>query len=138
MSRGIVTQLLKNSFLVLVGTIAVTWTCIAQDSTGSKSDKEISFSKQVAPLLDKFCATCHNEDEDHPSQLFMDTYESLMKGGKHGQAVKPGSSSESLLIQKMGEDPPFGKRMPSSKKLIPTSEQIEILKKWIDQGAKKN
>ena len=109
-----------------------------QDSKVPKVPKEISYSKEVAPILDKFCATCHNEDEDHPSQLFMDSYESLMKGGKHGQAVKPGNSKESLLFQKMDPEPPFGKKMPPSKKLIPTNEQVEVLRQWIDQGAKKN
>ena len=109
-----------------------------QDTKTSKSPKEISYSKDVAPILDKFCATCHNKDEDHPSQLFMDSYESLMKGGKHGQAVKPGNAKESLLLQKMDAEPPFGKKMPPSKKLIPTDEQVEVLRQWIDQGAKKN
>jgi hypothetical protein len=114
------------------------FTGFTQDTTATKSLKEISYSKEVAPILDKFCATCHNEDEDHPSQLFMDSYESLMKGGKHGQAVKPGNAKESLLMQKMDAEPPFGKKMPPSKKLIPTAEQIEVLRQWIDQGAKKN
>jgi len=109
-----------------------------QDPKPSKAEKEISYSKQVAPILDKYCATCHTEDEDHPSQLYMDSYESLMKGGKHGESVKPGNSKESLLIQKLDADPPFGKKMPPSKKLIPTAAQIEILRQWIDQGAKKN
>jgi hypothetical protein len=110
----------------------------AQDESSPKPPKLVSFSKDVAPLLDKFCATCHNADEDHPSQLFMDSYESLMKGGKHGVAVKPGNSKESLLLQKMDAEPPFGKKMPPSKKLILSPEQIEILRQWIDQGAKKN
>ena len=119
---------------------AVVWMLsgFTQESKAPQSPKEISYSKDVAPILDKFCATCHNEDEDHPSQLFMDSYESLMKGGKHGQSVKPGNSKESLLIQKMDVEPPFGKKMPPSKKLIPTTEQVEILRQWIDQGAKKN
>jgi hypothetical protein len=123
---------------MIIATVALIVSVFPQDATGSKPVKEISYSKEVAPILDKFCATCHNEDEDHPSQLFMDTYESLMKGGKHGQAVKPGNAGESLLIQKMDAEPPFGKRMPPSKKLIPTAEQIEVLHQWIDQGAKKN
>lgn len=124
-------------FLITAAAV-LTFTGFTQDTTATKSSKEISYSKEVAPILDKFCATCHNEDEDHPSQLFMDSYESLMKGGKHGQAVKPGNAKESLLMQKMDAEPPFGKKMPPSKKLIPTAEQIEVLRQWIDQGAKKN
>lgn len=138
MMRGHVKRL---RFLpVFLITAAVVWifSGFTQDTTAAKAAKEISYSKDVAPILDKFCATCHNEDEDHPSQLFMDSYESLMKGGKHGQAVKPGNAKESLLIQKQDAEPPFGKKMPPSKKLIPSAEQVEVLRQWIDQGAKKN
>jgi uncharacterized membrane protein len=110
----------------------------AQDSTKGKSPTEVSFSKDVAPVLDKFCTTCHSAEEEHPSQLFMDTYESLMNGGKHGKAIVPGNSKESLLSQKMSEDPPFGKMMPPPRKPRPTDEQIALLRAWIDQGAKKN
>jgi hypothetical protein len=138
MMRGYVKRL--HFLPVFLITAAVVWgfSGFTQDTKTSKSPKEISYSKDVAPILEKFCATCHNEDEDHPSQLFMDTYESLMKGGKHGQAVKPGTAKESLLLQKMDAEPPFGKKMPPSKKLIPTDEQVEVLRQWIDQGAKKN
>jgi hypothetical protein len=125
--------------LFLISAVVVwTFSGFSQDTAASKSRKEISYSKQVAPILDKFCATCHNADEDHPSQLFVDSYESLMKGGKHGVAVKPGNSKESLLLQKMDSEPPFGKKMPPSRKLIPTPEQVDVLRQWIDQGAKKN
>ena len=110
----------------------------AQDSTKGKSLTEVSFSKDVAPVLDKFCTTCHSAEEEHPSQLFMDTYESLLKGGKHGKAIVPGNSKESLLSQKMSDDPPFGKIMPPPRKPRPTDEQIAILRAWIDQGAEKN
>jgi uncharacterized membrane protein len=110
----------------------------AQDSTKGKSEQEVSFSKVVAPLLDKFCVTCHAAEEEHPSQLFMDTYESLMTGGKHGKAIVPGNSKESLLSQKMSAEPPFGKMMPPPRKPRPTPEQVAQILAWIDQGAKKN
>lgn len=110
----------------------------AQDSTKGKSSTEVSFSKEVAPVLDKFCTTCHSAEEEHPSELFMDTYESLMRGGKHGKAIVPGSSKESLFVQKMSDDPPFGKMMPPPRKPRPTPEQVALILAWIDQGAKKN
>lgn len=131
-------RLLIIPLFLTTAALLFTFSAFAQDSSSSKSPKDISYSKSVAPILDKFCATCHNADEDHPSQLFMDSYESLMKGGKHGAAVKPGNSKESLLLQKMASEPPFGKMMPPRRKPIPTPEQVEILRQWIDQGAKKN
>jgi hypothetical protein len=123
-------------FLVLV--VLSAGTLLAQDSTKGKTLTEVSFSKDVAPVLDKFCTTCHSSDEDHPSELFMDTYETLMKGGKHGKAIVPGDSKESLIAKKLSDAPPFGKMMPPPRKPRPTPEQIALILAWIDQGAKKN
>ena len=122
----------------LVLLILFSGTMFAQDTTKGKPPTDVSYSKDVAPVIEKFCVTCHSADEDHPSQLFMDSYESLMNGGKHGKAIVPGNSKESLLSQKMGEDPPFGKMMPPPRKPRPTDEQIALIRAWIDQGAKKN
>jgi hypothetical protein len=110
----------------------------AQDSTKTNPPADVSFSKDVAPVLNKFCTTCHSAEEDHPSELFMDSYESLMKGGKHGKAIVQGNAKESLLSQKMGDNPPFGKMMPPPRKPRPTPEQVALILAWIDQGAKKN
>ena len=111
-----------------------------QDTGATKPPRELSYSKDVAPILEKFCASCHNEDDQHPSDLYMDSYETLMKGGKHGKAILPGNSKESLIPQKMSDNPPFGKEMPppGKNRKVPTPEQIETMRLWIDQGAKNN
>ena len=123
---------------LLVLVVLFSGTARSQDSTKANSSTEVSFSKDVAPVLNKFCTTCHSSEEDHPSELFMDTYESLMKGGKHGKAIVPGNSKESLFAQKMSDGPPFGKVMPPPRKPRPTPEQVALILAWIDQGAKKN
>jgi hypothetical protein len=138
----------KKSFVLLTslvaGTVLASGFAIAQDSTKTKVTKTdttaiVSYSKAVDPFLQKYCVTCHNSDDTHPSELYMDTYELLMKGGKHGKAVIPGNAKESLLYQKTGSEPPFGKIMPPPKKKErPTPEQLEMLRLWINQGAKKN
>jgi uncharacterized membrane protein len=122
----------------LFSLLVVSGLLTAQDVVKTKAPVEVSFKKDVAPILDKFCTTCHSSEEDHPSQLFMDSYETLMMGGKHGKAIVPGNSSESLLSRKLSEDPPFGKAMPPPRKPRPTAEQVELIRTWIDQGAKKN
>lgn len=129
---------LSHPVQLLVLAVVFSGALFAQDTTKAKPSAEVSFSKDVAPILDKFCTTCHSAEEEHPSELFMDSYESLMKGGKHGKAIVPGNSKESLLVQKSGEEPPFGKKMPPPRKPRPTPEQLALILQWIDQGAKKN
>lgn len=132
---------MKTRFILSVLAVFVTLCAVeaaAQEKPKPKSPPPVSYAKDVAPVLEKFCAGCHNADEEHPSQLYLESYELLMKGGKHGASIKPGSSSGSLLMQKMSKEPPFGKVMPPPKKKTPTPEQVELLRAWIDQGAKKN
>jgi hypothetical protein len=111
-----------------------------------KARPPVSFSKDVAPIISKNCMPCHAEDQFNPSELSLDSYELLMKGGKHGDSVKPGKSSESVLVQKLLENPPFGDRMPfdprKKRKKEPMKplmdEEIIIITEWVNQGAKGN
>jgi hypothetical protein len=138
MKRGKVKRPLYIFVALGISACFATKTVAAQDSSSTKPASEVSYTKDVAPILDKLCVSCHNADDEHPSELYMDSYDALMKGGKHGKAIQPGNSKESLLSQKMTDEPPFGKKMPPSKRRMPTPEQIETLRQWIDQGAKKN
>lgn len=106
----------------------------------------VSFQSDVFPIIKARCLPCHAEDNFNPSELSMDSYELIARGGKHGVPFKPGNSAESLIIQKVSEDPPFGDRMPlNSKKKIRegkavwlTPEEVKTIATWIDQGAKNN
>ncbi|MEX2215729.1 MAG: c-type cytochrome domain-containing protein, partial [Phycisphaeraceae bacterium] len=91
------------------------------------------FAKHVAPLLKKYCAGCHNAD-DADGDLIMDTFALLMKGGENGAVIKAGDNDASLLIKVLtGKSKP---KMPPKDKPAPSADEIAILKKWIDAGAK--
>jgi uncharacterized membrane protein len=108
--------------------------------------KALSFSKDVMAIVHEHCLPCHSENEYNPSELFMDSYDLMSQGGKHGVPWVPGKPGESLIIQKLSEDPPFDARMPlNSKKKIAegkakwlTQEEISTISLWIEQGAKNN
>ena len=98
----------------------------------------ISFKNDVFPLVKKNCLPCHSEEQMNPSELYMDSYDGIIAGGKHGKPIVPGKAKESPMIQKLGETPPFGDRMPLKAKQPLSDEEIKILIDWINQGAKKN
>jgi hypothetical protein len=112
----------------------------------AQNGKSVSFKNDVFPIIKARCLPCHAEDNFNPSELSMDSYELLAQGGKHGEPFKKGKSSESLIIQKLNQEPPFGDRMPlNSKKKIQegkavwlTAEEVRTIATWIDQGAKNN
>lgn len=111
-----------------------------------KATNAVSFKSNVFPIIKAKCLPCHSEDNFNPSELSLDSYDLVAKGGKHGTPFKAGKSDESLLIQKTGDEPPFGDKMPlNSKKKIRegravwlTPDEVKTIATWIDQGAKNN
>src|SRR6185437_8723272 len=67
-------------------------------------------------------------------KLDMGNYEALMKGGKHGAAIVPAKSGESLLIKLASKTQK--KFMPPKGEKPLTPEELALIKLWIDQGAK--
>ena len=93
----------------------------------------IDFEKQIQPLFAKHCVDCHKADKDE-SGFRLDLGHLAIKGGDRGVAIVPGKSGESILFQAL-----IGKgdvtSMPYEKPRLPAAD-IELIKKWIDSGAK--
>jgi hypothetical protein len=92
------------------------------------------YQKQVAPILTKYCAGCHNPDDD-AGELLLDTFDGLMKGGESGPAVTPGSPASSRLLAVLTGG--IELTMPPEDEEAPTEAEIVILKNWIESGATK-
>jgi mono/diheme cytochrome c family protein len=98
---------------------------------GAQADKAVSFEKDVMPIFKASCVSCHKADKKK-GKLDMSNYAELMKGGKQGSPVKPGDPAKSLLIEMVG-----GKEPEMPEKGDPLKpEQVEVLTRWIQQGAK--
>jgi hypothetical protein len=97
----------------------------------------VDFSRDILPILSNNCFKCHGpDDHERKAKLRLDTHAGVLGSGKSGlTTVVPGKSAESELILRItatDEDdvmPPID----SNKKL--TAGQIELLKRWVDQGA---
>ena len=93
----------------------------------------------IDALFQKHCLDCHSA-QDAEGQLILDSYDLLMKGGESGAAVVPGKSAESILVKSVeGSFEKDGKRVimpPGSKRKKLDSDEIALLKAWIDAGAK--
>jgi uncharacterized membrane protein len=131
--------------------LALTVTCASaqKEGTGKKESTSkqkakggvappISFKKDVFPIIKMNCLPCHTEDEMNPSELYLESYSELMKGGKHGSPVVAGKADSSLIIKKLIPPPPFGDPMPLKRKTGISADTIAVIKRWINQGAKDN
>lgn len=92
---------------------------------------EVSFEKEVRPILKAHCTHCHGEEEkpeggvDLRLRRFMDA---PLEGG--GTLLVPGHADRSELVQiiRRGEMPKKGKKMSDA--------ELGVLEQWIAQGAK--
>lgn len=101
--------------------------------------RNVSFNADVRPILEQRCFECHLPGGTGyaASGFDMSSYESLMKGGKFGPFVIPGDSfSSNLIVLVEGRaDPSI--RMPHGREKL-GERDIEILKIWVQEGAKNN
>ncbi len=104
-------------------------------SIGQK--KSLTYAKDISPAVSKFCLPCHSAENDNSSELVLDSFDTMVKGGKHGNPVVAGKPKESNLYLKLTADPPFGKQMPRGRGPKPSEEDIKLIYQWIEQGAKK-
>lgn len=95
---------------------------------------EISFIKDVAPILRKNCFGCHDAKKKK-GKLEMTNFAEFLKGGRHEDVLVPGKSKKSFIINVLTATnntrmppPDIGNPLPK--------EQIELIAAWIDQGAK--
>jgi hypothetical protein len=108
--------------------------CFALAATAAAgSVTPVSFRADIAPLLQRRCANCHNE-ENAKGDYRLDTFARLMEsGGSDLKVVVAGKAEESefyrLLLEPNPED-----RMPQKADALPP-EEIALIKRWIDEGA---
>ena len=99
---------------------------------GTTAETAPDFARDVAPILTKSCAPCHNASLMQ-AQFRVDSEAYLLKGGLHGAAIIPGRSVDSLLVKRIlgADDEP---RMPLGSPPLST-EQIATIRAWIDKGS---
>ena len=99
----------------------------------------VSYNKDVQPILAKNCSECHAAGQKGLAASGLDTtsYDNLMKGGKFGPLVKPGDALSSSLNMLVEGRVHASIQMPHGRAKLPDKD-IEILKVWVNEGAKNN
>ena len=99
----------------------------------------IDYNWDIRPILSDNCFRCHGNDEKaRMAGLRLDQAESAYarrSGQQERFAIVPGEPDESELIRRITA-PAVARRMPpavTNKVLTPA--QVEILRRWIEQGA---
>ena len=106
---------------------------------GACSPRNVSFRADVQPILQRYCLDCHVPGGAgyDASGFDMSSYETFMKGGKYGAFVIPGDPfGSNLMVLVEGRAHP-SIRMPHGREKL-ADREIEVLKTWVQEGAKNN
>jgi len=105
----------------------------AQKPDATKTEGVVFFETQVRPILVKRCYECHStETGAENGALVMETAEGIAAGGSRGSMFSNESPQNGLLFRAIDySDPDL--QMPPEGKL--PSEELEILTRWIREGA---
>jgi hypothetical protein len=103
----------------------------------SMAESQIEFNRDVRPILSDKCFACHGADaKTREAELRLDTPEGLVPRGTNPPAMVPGKPAKSLLIERISsKDEDLVMPPPHTNKPLSPSE-VDILKRWIEQGAK--
>jgi hypothetical protein len=101
------------------------------------SAQEINFSRQIRPLLSDKCFACHGPDAKKREASFrLDQKESALgkaESGKH--VIVPKDINASELIARITSSDGDLRMPPADTNKSLTKDEIELLKKWVAQGA---
>src|SRR5688572_3559870 len=110
-----------NRLYVMAATAAAFLTAFAAD--------KVDFVKEVKPIFEKYCLSCHGETKPKGS-LKMTTRELSIQGGDNGAGIVPGQPDKSPIytLTTLPDDhddvmPPKGDKL--------TKQEQETVKKWI-------
>ena len=120
----------------ILGLGLLAWGIVPAKPTEPASNK-VDFNRQIRPILSDKCFACHGPDERQRQVGFrLDTRQGAFADRGGYRVIVPGNSAGSKLYQKIAhEDEIF--RMPppvADRKL--NAEQIDLIRRWIDEGAK--
>lgn len=117
--------MLQNLLLFLMASTAV-----------AEASQPLNFNRDIRPILSSKCFACHGPDsQTRDAGYRLDTSEGAFAdlGGYAG--IVPGDSQASELVLRITEEDEDMRMPPQSQKNPLTAAEIELLKRWIDEGA---
>ncbi len=122
----------------ILGVVLCMMLCGASAVAASKLDEStVEFNRDIRPILSDKCYACHGPDENKRlTKLRFDTEEGALAdlGGRF--AIVRGSPGQSGIVSRITTDIEAQKMPPvySGKEL--TEHQVDLLRRWVSQGAK--
>lgn len=128
---------MKPSIHVVLPIVAVSLLAAAGCA---RTPPEASYKADVQPILEKHCKACHTPGQSGyvVSGFDLENYDSLMKGTTYGPVVLPGDPLTSALVMLIEGRADPSLEMPHGDAAPLTSDEVQTIRRWVEQGAKNN
>jgi hypothetical protein len=113
------------------------WIGLATAVVQAAEPQPVNFNRDVRAILTKNCLACHGQDEEHrKAGLRLDLRDAALQQTESGAiAIVPGKVDDSELIERITTDDDTLRMPPKSTGRVLLPAEIELLKKWIAEGA---
>ena len=106
--------------------------CLAAACSGAVVAADLSYNKDVRPILVEHCFGCHGADSaGRKADLRLDERDAAVESG----AIAPGDPDSSVALDRIYSDDPDELMPPPAVKKPLTAEQKDLLTRWIKEGA---
>jgi len=96
----------------------------------------VDFDRQIRPILSDNCFTCHGpDDQARKADLRLDLKGGLLGSEEVYGVVEPGSRKDSELFRRITTPNPAERMPPPSFGKSLSEHEIELIGRWIDEGA---
>jgi hypothetical protein len=98
--------------------------------------KTVEFNRDIRPILSDKCFHCHGADAaKREADLRLDNQAGALADLGGYSAIVPGNIERSILIERITHSDPTERMPPVDSERTLSKDQIELLKRWIEQGA---
>ena len=128
---------LKGGAWILTGLAAAIWVFNPLRAAEPAESPPLEFNRDIRPILADNCYACHGPDQNQRmAGLRLDVRESALARLESGKlAIAPGNPEESELIRRITARDEAHKMPPAYSGKALTRQQIDLLTRWIRQGA---
>lgn len=100
------------------------------------SADDVSFSRDIRPILAANCFGCHGTDEGHrEGDLRLDTFSGATAEHDGRAAIVPGKPEASELLERVKSHDADSVMPPRETGKALTAQQVDMLERWIQSGA---
>jgi hypothetical protein len=125
-------------FVVFIG-VLLNNSCTHNEQVASSTDS-VDFNLHIRPILSDRCFKCHGPDANQrKANLRLDTQEgalAALKDNPKAHVIIPGSPDQSEVFLRISTSDTSQLMPPPKSNLVLNENEIALIKKWIEQGAR--